>query len=511
MKALDRIAYGFDRTLSFFAPHLALRRMQARDRLVTLSERMYAAARPTKDAHGWMPLDPDVNTAIRLSQQPVRARVRQLVRDFVYFDRAVKLSTALVVGTGITLQARFYDDNGLMKRVNSRIEEEWAAWCDNADYSGRLTFQAMQELAERQRMECGEFLFILRYDRKSFRLQPVEADRLVSYGAKADKGNEVDSGIEYSISTGEVCYYWIADTAFSSLYQSSGKVMRVPAAYVVHGFQSLRPQQLRGISPLASSVLIAGDLAELLDSELDATRLHSKFLGFVQSNDIPGYNAARAENKNSERRVEYLENATLEYLRQGDSIELATLNRQGATFEPFLRFNLRTLAVGAGLTYELLTGDYDKISYSNLRGIRLDLANTLLPTQLFHIRAFCEPVFRAWLRWKMLIKPEILPSQFYPIRPWNIRWIAPGMESADPLKEIKAFAEEMALGVRSPQEWTARRGRDLEDVLDEIQEAKRMAAERDIVISPVSTANTNNPAALMEETVTEGANNATEE
>lgn len=39
-----------------------------------------------------------------------------------------------------------------------------------------------------------------------------------------------------------------------------------------------------------------------------------------------------------------------------------------------MRFNLRTLAVGTGLTYELLTGDYDQISYSNLRGIRLDLA-----------------------------------------------------------------------------------------------------------------------------------------
>lgn len=46
------------------------------------------------------------------------------------------------------------------------------------------------------------------------------------------------------------------------------------------------------------------------------------------------------------------------------------------------------------------------------------------------------------------------------------------MESPDPLKEINAFRAEVALGVRSPQEIATRRGRDYDEVVDEIAEAK---------------------------------------
>lgn len=491
MKLLDRLGYTVDRALGVLNPAAALRRAEARRQSSAFFERMYAAARPTKDASGWRPIDPDVNTAIRTSAQPVRARVRQLVRDFAYFDRAVRLSSALVVGEGIRLQAHFYDAAGkALTDVNSRIESAWLRWCEQCDFAGRLNFAEMQELAERQRMECGEYLFVLRYDKRNFTLQAVESDRLTTVGAIPDKGNELDSGIEYDAVTGEVKYYWITQGSYLL------KTVRVPAQFVIHGFRTLRPGQLRGISPLASSVLIAGDLAELLDSELDATRLTSKWLGFVTSNDVPGFQDARKDSTAKGRHVEFLDNCQLEYLRNGDSIELAKMSRQGDTFEPFLCFNLRTLAVGAGLTYELLTGNYDHISYSNLRGIRLDLATTLRPTQLFHINHLCRPVFEHWLRWVMLAQPSLLPSSLQPLQPWNHRWIAPGMESADPLKEIKAFADEMALGVRSPQEWCARRGRDLEDVLDEIAEARQMAEERGISLGDVSTAMASNPAAL---------------
>ena len=52
------------------------------------------------------------------------------------------------------------------------------------------------------------------------------------------------------------------------------------------------------------------------------------------------------------------------------------------------------------------------------------------------------------------------------------------MESPDPLKEINAFRAEVALGVRSPQEIAARRGRDYDEVVDEIAEAKTKAESK---------------------------------
>ena len=381
-------------------------------------KRMYAAARPTEDAAGWLPMDRNVNDVVRASSSVVRARVRQLVRDFPYFDRAVRMRAALVVGNGIRLQARYYGAGKasatLDAELNEAVESAFERWCEQADFSGRLHFYDMQALAERQLLECGEYFFIRRFDRGRYALQGIEGDRLTGHGARAADGNALDGGIEYE----------------------------------------------------------------------DATRLQSKYLGFVQSNDPVGFQADR---KAAGRRAEHLSNATLEYLRAGDSVTLAQINRQSGTFEPFLRFNLRTLAVGTGLTYELLTGDYDQISYSNLRGIRLDLAQALKPAQENHIRWLCRPVFRDWLKVESLRRPELAPA-FAMLEPWSDKWIAPGMESPDPLKEITAFRAEVALGVRSPQEIAARRGRDYDEVVDEIAEAKTKAESKGLGFGDIFTA-----------------------
>lgn len=169
-----------------------LERARSRARLAH-GERMYAAARPTEDAAGWLPLDRNVNDVVRASSHVVRARVRQLVRDFPYFDRAVRMRAALVVGNGIRLQARYYGAGRasatLDAELNEAVESAFERWCEQADFSGRLHFYDMQALAERQLLECGEYFFIRRFDRGRYALQGIEGDRLTGHGARAADGN----------------------------------------------------------------------------------------------------------------------------------------------------------------------------------------------------------------------------------------------------------------------------------------------------------------------------------
>ena len=86
-------------------------------------KRMYAAARPTEDTAGWLPMDRNVNDVVRASSSVVRARVRQLVRDFPYFDRAVRMRAALVVGNGIRLQARYYGAGKASATLDAELNE----------------------------------------------------------------------------------------------------------------------------------------------------------------------------------------------------------------------------------------------------------------------------------------------------------------------------------------------------------------------------------------------------
>jgi capsid protein len=78
-------------------------------------------------------------------------------------------------------------------------------------------------------------------------------------------------------------------------------------------------------------------------------------------------------------------------------------------------------------------------------------------------------------------------------------WIPPGVPSPDPLKEGKAYIDQIKNNLRSPQEAIAERGRDLEEVLDELAEAKKMAESRGLTLQEVSTSTANNPAALKDQ------------
>ncbi len=492
-----RMGFALDRALAVMAPQYALSRVEARERFVS---RMYAAARPTEDAGGWLPYDGDANSLIRSSSTVTRSRVRQLVRDFPYAKRAEKLRNALIIGNGIRMQARIKGPDGTMNReANAAIEGTFAEWAQKADTTETQTFADLQALADRQLFECGEYFFIKRYEKgriNPLRLQPIEADRLafgVSTGKVAD-GAEIMDGIEYEKATGRPIAYHFQDDGYRA------KTVRVPANQVIHGYEADRPGQMRGISPIASAVMVAGDLSDLLDAELEAMRMATRYVAFVQTPDIPGMqkgNGARGgKGEEKGRRVENLNHATIQYLRQGDNFTLAKVDRQTGTFEPYIKFNVRTFAIGAGLTYELVSGDYDKISYSNLRGIRLDLAVVIRPIQRNHINWFCRPVAAAWLEAAILANPALMPYARL-ISPSSYTWIPPGMESPDPLKEVKANADEIKLGTNSPQRICAGKGWVYEELLDELQEAKAMREARGLTAEEVDSALKNNPAALM--------------
>ena len=59
-----------DKLVGLFSPGAQLERARSRGRLLDM-ERMYAAARPTEDAAGWLPLDRNVNDVVPVFFQTV--------------------------------------------------------------------------------------------------------------------------------------------------------------------------------------------------------------------------------------------------------------------------------------------------------------------------------------------------------------------------------------------------------------------------------------------------------
>ena len=460
--------------------------------------RQYAAAKTTRLTGDWIPLDQSVNELIANSAPQVRARVRQLVRDFPFFARAVDVLVDMTVGTGIQFQSRVRQrgTRAYDYPVITRIEEAFARWADEADCAGRLHFHELTRLSERNDLESGEYLFVRRIlrDRNRFlslAMQAVEPERLTTHHSKPSVGNLVNQGIEYDPSTFRPVAYHILENDYTN------KTVRVPAENVIHGFKPLRPDQLRGISPFASAVLVARDLDQFLGATIDTAKLASKYLAMIETPDPVGFQQLRTETDESGQRIESLENAVIEYLRPGEKINFANHQIPNGQFDPFTRFILRMVAVSTGTSYELLSGDYSGLTFSNLKAIRADMVRGIKPRADRRIRHFCMPAYKWFLESAAMSGRLQLPGLWEdPWRYQQAEWVWPGMESPDRLRDVKADIEEINNGLRSPQEVAAARGRDLEEVLDEISEFQEMIKARKITLAAGSTSMKNNPAAL---------------
>jgi lambda family phage portal protein len=475
-----------------------------------LSRRQYAAAKVTRLTGDWMPLSQNVNEIIRTSAPMLRGRIRQLVRDFPYFARAVDVLVDYTVGTGMSFQSRVLNPRWTpgsktekkIDRVTCQKVEDAVAWAmDEADAAGRLHFHELEQLGKRQDVEAGEFLFVKtaikdpkRY--LPFALQAYEADWLTDLHAVTVGGNKIEQGREYDPLTGRIVAYHFADP------WGWGKPKRIPAEYVLHGFRTLRPGQLAGVSPFAAAVLIAHDLNDYLDATIDTAKLAAKYLALVTTEDPETWQANReAEDSTDEngarRRIETLENAIIDYLRPGEDVKFPQNNSIGGTFEPFVKFVLQMLAIATNTPYSLLSGNHAGYNYTGLRGERQDMLKMFAPHQRRHVRQLTAPFVHEVIDQAVFAGKLSLPGYFQNPRVYQRGlYLPPGTEPIDPLRESKANRDDIAAGLRSPQEIAARRGRDIEEVLDELQEFQEMCAERGIVLIQGSTSLANNPAAI---------------
>ena len=499
---LRSLSQGIDALVGLFSPEQGVRRMMAREvigharRLNRIRQETYAAAKTNRLVGPWSPGNSNINDVIGASSSTVRARVRQLVRDFPYFARAVNIIVDYVVGSGITYQARVQDGSGkLNRKLNQRIEDAVNRWADEADISGKLHFYEMMRLSKRQDVESGEFLLVKTRsdDRRRylpFCLQAYETDWLSSNTLRGVvAGSEVEQGIEYNAATGRVLAYHLTDP------DAWGKTKRISADRVIHGFDMLRPGQLRGISPLAPGVLVAHSLREYMEAEIDAAKMASKYLALIKTASPNLWQGNAPTDPETGKKIEELENAIIQYMRPGEEVTFAQNPRPGDNFPPFVRLVLCMLAVTAGIPYELLSGNYEDINYSTARTIRNDFSQQLRPVCRRHVLQFGQPIVRdviseAWLFGKL----DLPGFAADPHRYFRSEWQPPGMESLDPQREGKAHADAVSSLLRSPQEIVRGRGRELEDVYKEIADANALADELGLQRVAVNASATDNTA-----------------
>lgn len=480
-----------------------------------MSGEAYEATSTARRVDDWETTAYGPNAALDDSRV-ARARSQDAARNNPWIRRALKLLVSHEIGCGLQPRPKIADPE-----LRAEVLALWADWTAESDADGVLDFYGQQALLSRARHESGEAFARLRVRRPDdglsvpLQLQILEADLLPTALNRRTETVNIRQGIERN-AIGQRIAYWFyrehpGDRYFAPL--SLTDLSRVPAADVLHHYQPQRPGQLRGEPTPISALVRARNLDQFESAELTRKKLKARFAGVIWK-----------ENVDENPLAPDATNATLEYLiaqlaiaeaaldtalaaslreqitterekksivdvEDGYMLQLALNERvelpggdTGNSGIDFMRTQLRAIAAGLGVPYELMTGDYDGTNDRIMRVIlnafyrELETAQDLLVSQIL------QPLWKRWLDMAVLSRALTLPGYASNPRPWQrCEWRAHGWAYVNPLQEAQTAVLRINNGLTSRAAAVAESGWDVEDI--DQQQAADHAREETLGLS----------------------------
>lgn len=452
----------------------------------TTGRRMYAAARPSRLNPGWSVLNTSADTELSTSLTALRTRSRQLVRDASYAKRAHAIIVNNVIGQGVGLQAGVLTSrNQYNNRINDDIQTQFARWASakNCHTGGALHFHDLERAVMGQVFDAGEAF--VRVWMTAFGdsiipigLELIEAERIADEffqpgGASDNVGGQTRFGVEQD-KFGRPVAYWIRKVHPGDLRPTViGAVdtfERVPAAQIIHLRLIDRWPQTRGEPWLHTAARRLNDMDGYSEAEIVAARGAANYFATIETPDPDG---SLGEEQLDGTNELAMEPGAIERLGPGEKLNFVSPNRPNAAMDGFMRYMLREVSAGIGISYESLSRDYSQSNYSSSRMGIIDDRDLFRVHQAWYIRAFRLPIHKLWMQQAIYsnalktisvadyaLAPEKFEDALFKPRGWT--WI-------DPVKEIKAYQEAVASGFTTVSAVVSATGsgQDLEDVLNE--------------------------------------------
>lgn len=413
----------------------------------------------------------------------LRDRSRDLARNNEFAKRYLNLLKSNVVGdSGVSLQVKAQMTNGGMDQIgNSIIEKGFVEWGKrgNCTVDGTMSWRDCQLLAIESVARDGEFLAVI-HRGKGFRdavaLEFLEVDQLDHELNKSSKegGNEIRMGVELDRFRKPVAYHILSrhpnDTEHTTYSQR--KHRRIPADQVVHGFLKLRAGQTRGEPWMAPVIPALKQIGALREAAVVNARVGASKMGFFTSSGGDGF---VPDDLDGQIPIMDADPGTFHQLPTGVDFKSFDPAYPSNEFEAFHKVVMKGIAAGLGVSYTALASDLEATSYSSIRQGALEERDSYRGIQRFMEDHFIRPVFEAWLRSAMEFNYINLPISTFDKFASAATFRAKSWSWVDPVKEMNAAIMGLKSGVLSLQDVSAQYGKDVEELLAQIQKDKELA------------------------------------
>lgn len=447
--------------------------------------RAFQAAKRDRLSADWLSSGEDINLELRHALQIIRSRARELEQNSNTARRFLSLCETHIVGPqGFLLQVKGKQRNGKLDDKRNRvINDAWWDWMRPGvgEITGRLSGPAWQRLAARTAARDGEVLIRMHDVQPTLEnpygfvvemLDPARLDE--RYNDDLPDGRRVRLGVEMDRSGRPVAYH--LKTGETTMYATSYTHERVPAEDLIHFFVADRPEQVRGVSWMASAMMNIHMMGAYQDAAVTAARWGAAKMGFFEAPEGGGPGDL-ATDKDGRDFITEAEPGEFEVVPEGYRFVSHDPKYPHENYDPFVRTTNRDLSMGLGVSYHSMTGDLSDVNYGSMRGgaleeregwqVRQDAISDTILSRVY-VRWLSAAAFNRALGLGTMGQDEIIGRfrhHLWQGRRWP--WV-------DPKKDIETAIMAIRARLRSPQQVAAELGVDIEDVLDQITDFNDM-------------------------------------
>ena len=468
-----------DKAISWISPQAGLKRWQARTQMALMGG-YTGASKSRRQTQTWNPLGGSGDN-VTLDDLPVlRDRSRDLLRNAPLAVGAVSTVVTNVVGTGLKPQAHidrnvlrpYLKTDDAMEKWENKAERIFQMWAENrdCDITRGQNFAEMQALVLRSCLESGDVFALRKYKEHSGNpfgttLQIIEADRI----ADPEPGHdEIIAGVEVDEDGAPVAYH-VANHHPDDYNKGELEFAKIPAfdengyRQMLHIFTRARPGMTRGVPYLAPVIESLKQLDKYTEAEIMAAVISSMFTIFVKTESeeglqpmVPmGGNEPTVTPRNSDYKLS--PGAILD-LQPNEAIEIADPKRPNQAYDVFVQSILRQIGVALELPFEILIKHFTA-SYSAAQAALVEAWKTFSTRRQWMASQFCQPVYDMVIAEAIakgfLDAPGFFADPFVRAAYLGAEWIGPPRGQIDQLKEIRAAAYRVDLGVSTLEEETA--------------------------------------------------------
>ena len=455
--------------------------------------RQWQAAKVSTLHSDWTTYSRPINADIRAALPILRARARELAQNSDHAKAFLRMvRTNLVGANGFTLQARCLTPRGKPDLKSRQIlETEWKTWGQRGvcEISGKFSWRSLQRhVAETVARDGEAFIRIVEAPNGyGFALQLIDPAAIdINYNAELGNGHSVRMGVEVDGYGAPVAYHYHPEPGPNQQAYSVTERTRIDAGKMIHVFLPEFCWQTRGVSWLAVAAGRVHMIQGTEDAEVTAARASACKIGVYEAlpdmapppatTDATGAQLVDAAGNpisaDQGRFSQDMEPGTYEVVPYGYNLKLLDPQHPNSAMPDFLKWGLRSVASGLGVSYNALGNDAEGVNYTSLRyflGLERD---SWMELQDWFQDEFPEPVRRIWTL--SAIQQKRLP--LIDFTKWTqVYWQPRRWEGPDPAKQAQADEAELKIGSATLTEILLRKGKDFDDHLQErIQELARV-------------------------------------